>query len=168
LKPFNPFAVIRDYLARAAGQNVPMSPEWNQALAVMARIETEMSRDGTHCLCHNDLLPANFLDAGARICIIDWEYGGIGDRFFDLGNFAVNHQLDAAQEAQFLEAYFGAAREEDLRRLRLMRLVSDLREAAWGYLQAAISTIESPAYYTAYGRKHLERFLIATDRTGLM
>jgi amino acid transporter/thiamine kinase-like enzyme len=163
LKPFNPFAVIRDYLARAAAQNVAMPPEWNQALAVLERIETEVASDGTHCLCHNDLLPANFLDAGDRICIIDWEYGGHGDRFFDLGNFAVNHRLDAAQETLLLEAYFGAARKEDLRRLLLMRLVSDLREAAWGYLQAAISTIESPAYYTTYGRKHLERFMTAKE-----
>jgi len=38
-----------------------------------------------------------------------------------------------------------------------MRLASDLREAMWGFLQAAISTLDID--YLAYGRKHLERFI---------
>ena len=37
--------------------------------------------------CHNDLLNANFIDDGTRIRIVDWEYAGMGDPFFDLGNF---------------------------------------------------------------------------------
>ena len=44
--------------------------------------------------CHNDLLAANFLHDGTRIRIVDWEYAGMGDRYFDLGNFAVNNGLD--------------------------------------------------------------------------
>ena len=44
--------------------------------------------------CHNDLLNANFLDDGERLCIVDWEYAGMGDRFFDLANFSINHELD--------------------------------------------------------------------------
>ena len=56
---------------------------------------------------HNDLLPANFLRDGERMQLIDWEYAGMGDRWFDLGNFAVNNELDDEQEAQLLEAYFG-------------------------------------------------------------
>ena len=57
--------------------------------------------------CHNDLLAANFLHDGERIVIVDWEYAGMGDRFFDLGNFAVNNELDDADEERLLEAYFG-------------------------------------------------------------
>jgi amino acid transporter/thiamine kinase-like enzyme len=161
--PFNPFAIIRDYHARAGARSVPLPPELDRALELLAAIEKELDTGEPPCLCHNDLLPANFLDAGGMICIIDWEYGGRGDRFFDLGNFAVNHQLSPAEEVALLEAYFGAAQEEHVRRLLLMRLVSDLREATWGYLQAAVATVESPAYYTAYGRKHLDRFFAAIE-----
>ena len=161
---FDPFAVIRDYHARAGAKKVPLPVELGQALELLARIEKELDTGEPRCLCHNDLLPANFLDGGAMICIIDWEYGGRGDRFFDLGNFAVNHQLDEAQERGLLEAYFGSARPEHLRRLLLMRLVSDLREAAWGYLQAGVASMESPAYFTAYARKHLDRFLGAAQK----
>ena len=49
--------------------------------------------------CHNDLLNANFIRAGERIWIVDWEYAGMGDRFFDLANFSVNHELSEAESA---------------------------------------------------------------------
>ena len=57
--------------------------------------------------CHNDLLNANFIAAGSAIWLVDWEYAGMGDRFFDLANFSINHELDDAQNEQLLEAYFG-------------------------------------------------------------
>ena len=47
--------------------------------------------------CHNDLLTANFLDDGERLRILDWEYAGMGDRFFDLANFASHHDLLGAR-----------------------------------------------------------------------
>jgi thiamine kinase-like enzyme len=135
-----------------------------EALAELARLEQKLAAGEPPCLCHNDLLPANFIDDGTRLSIIDWEYAGAGDRFFDLGNFAVNLQLDDAGEKALLTAYFGADRADDRRRLRLMRRVSDLREAMWGAVQAGISTLHSPDYYLDYGRKHLERFLSAGGR----
>jgi len=81
----------------------------------------------------------------------------MGDRFFDLGNLAVNNEFDPGHERALLEFYFGEFRPEHQRRLRLMRLVSDMREAMWGFLQSAISTLDVD--YLAYGRKHLERFV---------
>ena len=125
----------------------------------MDRIEAELASDDPACLCHNDLLPANFIDDGQNVRIIDWEYGGLGDRFFDLGNLAVNLQWTPDQEAAFLIHYFGAARPEHLRRLRLMRLASDMREAMWGFVQSAISQLHSPGHFLDYGQKHLQRFL---------
>ena len=83
----------------------------------------------------------------------------MGDRFFDLGNLAANNEFDGQQEWEFLGLYFGEIRSDDLRRLRLMRMVSDMREACWGFLQAAISTLEVD--FPAYGRKHLDRFIQA-------
>src|SRR5262249_10682943 len=88
--------------------------------------------------------------------IIDWEYGGMGDRFFDLGNPAVNNEFDEEHARTLLALYFGEARPDHLRPLRLMRLASAMRAAMWGFLQAAISTLDID--YLAYGRKHLERF----------
>ncbi|HXN02226.1 MAG TPA: phosphotransferase [Candidatus Dormibacteraeota bacterium] len=109
--------------------------------------------------CHNDLLNANFIDDGATIRIVDWEYAGMGDRFFDLGNFAVNHQLTEEDEGRLLSAYFGRLVGSQYARLRLMRIMSDFREAMWGVLQQAISELDFD--FAGYAGKHFDRLLTA-------
>ena len=92
--------------------------------------------------CHNDLLNANFIDDGERLWIVDWEYAGMGDLFFDLANFSVNHELTDDQNHELLQAYFGEVLEDDVRSLILMRFMSDFREAMWGVVQQAISELD--------------------------
>jgi thiamine kinase-like enzyme len=87
---------------------------------------------------------------------VDWEYAGNGNPFFDLGNLAVNLELDAAQCQHLLEMYFGNSNPELRAQLHLMQLASDLREAFWGFLQAGISSLEFD--FMGYGEKHLKRF----------
>src|SRR4029077_177657 len=113
---FNPFMVIRDSHVRAVARDVPLPAELGRALELLTGIEQELNTGEPPCLCHNDLWPANILDGGEKIFLIDSADRGRGDRFFDLGNFAVNHQLDEGQEMRLLEAYFGAARPEHMRR----------------------------------------------------
>ena len=96
---------------------------------------------------------------GERLWIVDWEYAGMGDRFFDFGNFAVNHQLSEADEERLLSAYFGRLTAAQHARLRLMRLMSDYREAMWGVLQQAISELDFD--FAAYAGKHFDRLLTA-------
>src|SRR5947209_6155878 len=160
---FSPFATVRRYREQAKERNVRLPSELDSSPGLLARLEGELRTDDPPCLCHNDLLPANFIDDGERLWIIDWEFAGRGDRFFDLGSFAVNCELDEAQERTLAEGYFGEARPADLRRLRLMRLLSDLREAMWGYLQSAVSRLHEPEYYLTYARNHLNRFVAARD-----
>jgi thiamine kinase-like enzyme len=159
LGTFSAFETIRNYTTQAREKNVPLPPELDEALDRLSRIEKELTPSDPDCLCHNDLLIGNIIDDGSALRIIDWEYGGLGDRFFDLGNFAVNAQFNEEQEKALLTYYFGECRPEHLQRLRSMRLVSDLREATWGFLQAGTSKLHPPAYYLDYGRKHLMRFL---------
>src|SRR5207245_2168492 len=104
--------------------------------------------------CHNDLLNANFLDDG-EIRIVDWEYAGMGDRFFDLANFSVNHEFNIEDDRRLLGAYFGEVREADLAALRLMRFMSDFREAMWGVLQGGISDLDFD--FKGYAAKHFAR-----------
>lgn len=155
---FGPLATVRQYQSQARQRGVPMPPEFARAVEILeARMREHPSEPP--CPCHNDLLAANLVDDGAVVRIIDWEYAGMGDRYFDLGNLAVNNEFEDSDEMALLEAYFGHgnAQPERLRRLRTMRLASDLREAAWGYLQAAISKLNQD--YLGYGGRHLERFL---------
>src|SRR4029453_15570596 len=92
--------------------------------------------------CHNDLLSANFIVDDARLRIVDWEYAGMGDVFFDLANFSVNNGLSKDETAGLLRAYFGDVRPEHERALTLMRYMSDFREAMWGVVQQALSDLD--------------------------
>src|ERR1700682_1609721 len=140
------------------GANRPASPERPRPIAV--DIERAPPLEPL-VPCHNDLLNANFIDDGATIRIVDWEYAGMGDRFFDLGNFAVNHQLTEEDEGRLLSAYFGRLVSSQYARLRLMRIMSDFREAMWGVLQQAISELDFD--FKGYAGKHFDRLLTAAD-----
>jgi thiamine kinase-like enzyme len=105
--------------------------------------------------CHNDLLNANFIDDGERLVIVDWEYAGMGDPFFDLANFSVNHELDANGRARLLAAYLGDAPAEAVAALDLMRFMSDFREAMWGVVQGVVSELDFD--FGAYAAEHFER-----------
>ena len=81
----------------------------------------------------------------------------MGDPFFELGNFSVNHDLTPDEDAILLEAYEGEVRPSRLARLALMRVVSDFREAMWGVVQQAISELDFD--FAAYAEQHFERAL---------
>jgi thiamine kinase-like enzyme len=154
---FSPFRIVEDYAARAAerGAEPPDGYDWGHGLS--NRVEAAMTgSEHDPVPCHNDLLAANFLRTDEGIRVLDWEYAGMGDRFFDLGNFAVNNELDDDQEAELLGAYFGdPAPPARLGALRLMRFMSDFREAMWGVLQSALSDIDFD--FHAYAAEHFER-----------
>jgi thiamine kinase-like enzyme len=110
--------------------------------------------------CHNDLLNGNFLDDGA-IRILDWEYAGMGDIFFDLANFAVNHEFGDEQDRYLLESYFGEVSDWRFARLKQMKVMSDFREAMWGVVQSKLSKLDFD--FQGYARQHFERMTSALN-----
>jgi thiamine kinase-like enzyme len=155
---FSPFETVRNYHALALEHDVKFPNDLPNILEQMTRIETALQPHARECACHNDLLPANFLDDGKKIWIIDWEYAGNGNPFFDLGNLSVNLELNNRDCGRLLDLYFGYSDFKLESQLQLMKLTSDLREAFWGFLQSGISTLEFD--FIEYGNKHLERFRI--------
>jgi thiamine kinase-like enzyme len=150
---FDSFAVVDLYRSEAEANGVRIPEQFARAHGVAERIR---SARGPQPLapCHNDLLNANFLDDGA-IRIVDWEYAGMGDRFFDLANFSVNHEFGVEDDGRLIAAYFGVERDADLASVRLMRFMSDFREAMWGILQTGISELDFD--FDAYAAKHFDR-----------
>jgi thiamine kinase-like enzyme len=147
---FDPFRVVETYAATATARGVDPPPDYATAHALSLRIEA--ARGGAPPVpCHNDLLAANFISAAGRVWIVDWEYAGMGDRYFDLANFAVNNELDEEGERALLGAYGS----DDWRALTLMRFMSDFREAMWGVVQQAISALDFD--FVAYSAQHFER-----------
>lgn len=151
---FDSFRVVEIYqeTAVARGGEIPAAYAWAHDIA--RQIE-DRRRGAPPAPCHNDLLNANFLDDGERLRVVDWEYAGMGDRFFDLANFAINHELPGEGRHELLEAYFGDARVEHAQALELMCFMSDFREAMWGVVQTAVSDLDFD--FPAYAGEHFER-----------
>ena len=154
---FSAFEDIRSYCQQAQNRGIPLPDSYSEALEQLAMIESAIGPVSVPKPCHNDLLAGNLIWDGERIRIIDWEYGGMGDPFFDLGFFAADAELDDAQCQRLLSHYFGECKPKDLAHLHLMRLVSHLRETFCALLISAISEIEID--YHSYANRRYEKYL---------
>jgi thiamine kinase-like enzyme len=154
---FDSFAIVDAYHATARAHGTPVPERYPKLLAGARAIQAALhGPEHAPVPCHNDLLTANFIYDGERLRIVDWEYAGVGDRYFDLGNLSVNNGFEEADDERLLEAYW---REPCTPRrfaaLRLMRIMSDFREGMWGVVQTAISALDFD--FVAYGDEHLGR-----------
>ncbi len=150
---FDAHAVVEEYRREAEAHRVQVPDAFAAAHAMSERIRVAR---GPQPLvpCHNDLLNANFLDDG-EIRIVDWEYAGMGDRFFDLANFSVNHEFGTAEDDVLLAEYFGESTAARVESLAMMKFMSDFREAMWGVLQSGISELDFD--FKGYAAKHFAR-----------
>ncbi len=161
------FHVIRDYghtLAAAGSAHAPRLPRLMEIATVLEQAVGAIEL----VFAHNDLLPANFIDAGRRLWLVDWDYAGFNSGLFDLANLASNAELAAAEELWLLEAYDG--RPADGRRrlsYQAMKCASLLREAMWSMVSEIHSTIDFDyAAYTAGNLARFERVYAAFERAG--
>jgi len=153
---FNVFHVLRDYAhtLRAAGSSHA------RALPRLGDIATRLEAAvGPVDLVfgHNDLLCGNFIDDGARLWLIDWDYAGFNTPLFDLGGLSSNNGFTAADDEAMLERYFGSAPTPELRRsYAAMRCASLLRETLWSMVSELHSDLDFD--YAAYTATNLARF----------
>jgi thiamine kinase-like enzyme len=145
---FNVFRRV-EWLVSVSEKNhckFPMDFDW--IMHKMHQADEALSKAGIVLTpCHNDLLNLNWLDedvAGeiGELRLLDWEYGGMGDIFFDLGNFCHHHRLDEDQEKLLLYEYFGEVSQKNFAHLRLMAPMSEIHEAMWGTTQTGISKLD--------------------------
>jgi len=107
-------------------------------------------------LCHNDVLPANLIDDGGRLWLVDWEYAGIGHPLFDLANAAANADFSDDLDRALLEAYHGQVNPRNLSELRILKAMSLLRESLWSTVQTVASDIEFD--YRGYAGRNLAAY----------
>ena len=88
-------------------------------------------------LCHNDLVRANFIDRGSMI-LLDWEYSGDGDLFFDLATVSAEFGFRPSQDELLIQAYFPEPPIGWREHLRTMKQIFLCREIAWARVQCVI------------------------------
>ena len=149
--------IARDYvvLARERGAMLPGAAV--DAVALAERIAAALTGPEHMVVpCHDDLLAANLLGDGKRVWLVDWEYAGMGDRYFDLGNLSINNGFGEDDDRALLAAYWDEpCTERRFAALRLMRVMSDVREGLWGTVQTAISELDFD--FAGYAERHLRR-----------
>ena len=124
----------------------PFDFDW--LTTIMRQVEEALSKDPyTPTPCHNDLLNLNWLDeevAGeiGEIRLLDWEYAGMGDIFFDFGNFCLHHRLNDDLVRLLLQEYFGEVTPKHFAHLKLMWPMAEIHEAMWGTTQTGISKLD--------------------------
>ena len=153
---FDAFRIVEEYRRVSEERGVAIPAPFGPAHAHAERIEAALSvAPMAPRPCHNDLLADNFLRGPHGFWLVDYEYSGMGDPFFDLGNLSINNGLSEGSQEALLHLTFGEVTDAHRARLRLMRIMSDFREAMWGVIQQGLSTLDID--YVAYADKHFER-----------
>lgn len=155
------FHVIRDYARTLATASV--APDLPGYLALSAEFEAAQVPLPI-VFGHHDLLPANILDTGTRLWLIDYEYAGFGTAMFDLAGAASNSGMTDAQSHRLLTTYFDAEPDAALiRAFDAMQCASLLRETLWAHVSALHLTTEG-VDFTAYAAENRDRLDAAVDR----
>ncbi|WP_404926068.1 phosphotransferase [Mesorhizobium sp. ORM16] len=136
---FELFAMIDDYLKVLSTKEVALPAGYHDVVREAGGVRAALSAHPLPVVpCHCDPLCENFLDAGDRMWIVDWEYSGMNDPLWDLGDLSVEGKFDAAQDEEMMRAYFGGeAKPAERGRIVIYKGMCDLLWTLWGLIQLA-------------------------------
>jgi thiamine kinase-like enzyme len=136
---FELFAMIDDYLKVLSGKDVTLPDGYHDVVREAGHIRDVLAKNPVPLApCHCDPLCENFLDDGSRMWIVDWEYAGMNDPMWDLGDLSVEGGFDDGQDLEMLTAYFGAdPPPRDHARMVIYKAMCDLLWTLWGLIQHA-------------------------------
>ena len=145
---FNAFRRVEMLTEVSKSHNSKFPPDFDWIMYKLHQAEEALLKDPyIPTPCHNDLLNLNWMDEDTpgdigEIRLLDWEYAGMGDIFFDLGNFCHHHRLNDDLIRVLLKEYFGEVTARIFARCKLMSPVSEIHEGMWGTTQTGISTLD--------------------------
>jgi thiamine kinase-like enzyme len=153
---FDMFELQPEYLARVQRRGFRLPPGYLEHGDTVGRIRQAMaSRPVVLRPCNNDLLAANFIDDGDTVSIIDYEYSGNNDPYFELGNIWSECHLTLEQLGELVEEYDGASSRSHLARSRLWGLMSQYGWTLWASIQDGTSSLDFD--FWTWGMEKYER-----------
>ena len=152
---FWPFHMIRDYVRTLRQDHAQFLAEARAFEAAQVPLPIVFG--------HHDLLPANFLDDGTKIWLIDFEYAGFGTAMFDLAGVSSNGLMHADEKALLLRAYFGVLPDASIMQaFAAMECASLLRETLWAMVSGLF--LAAPGVdYNAYTIENRARYDAALE-----
>jgi thiamine kinase-like enzyme len=136
---FELFSMIDDYLKILSTKDVELPAGYHDVVREAGKVRAALEAHPLPLVaCHCDPLCENFLDTGHRMWIVDWEYSGMNDPMWDLGDLSVEAGFDAEQESEMIRAYFGGEPGAAERgRIVIYKAMCDLLWTLWGLIQLA-------------------------------
>ena len=139
---FSPFRMFELYTTVALQKGCTLPENFDWLMVHMHTIEADEQADPIpRAFCHNDVVRGNLLDDG-EIRILDWEYAGMGNRFFDLAAITLDNRFSVDHKRLLLDLYFGSVTQINMQRLWRMEAMFLFREATWALVQLAISDLQ--------------------------
>jgi thiamine kinase-like enzyme len=140
---FDMRTIRRQYLDIVTGRGFRLPDDYLELERRVIAVEEAMARSPEATVpCNNDLLAGNFIDDGTDVHIIDYEYSGMNEASFELGNLASESGLDADATAALVRAYWRSESTAKLARARAWSMLARYGWTLWASIQASISAID--------------------------
>ena len=153
---FDMFEIQAGYQERVLANGYRLPDDYLEHEPAIRRIEAVLrSAPVPSVPCNNDLLAGNFIDTGDEIRLIDYEYSGNNDPYFELGNIWSECHLRDEQLEELVTAYVGRSSPHLVARARLQALMSQYGWTLWASIQDATSTIDFD--FWGWGMEKYER-----------
>lgn len=156
---FDMYQDIERKLAAIRENGIPLHPDFEKAYACYCeRRDRHPLETSPHIgLCHGDPFANNFvLDTAGKVHLLDYEYAGISDVFYDLACFSSGWAKPDREK--LLELYFGACTPDLLQKLYDFAVICILWNGTWAYLKSC--DVSPDVFdYVDYGHQHVEALL---------
>ena len=136
---FELFSMIDEYLSILTTKDVDFPDGYYEVVNSAKPIKELLEKANLPLSpCHCDPLCENFLDDGSVMWIVDWEYSGMNDPLWDLGDLSVEAGMSDLQDSELLQAYFGRQpTDQETARMIIYKAMCDLLWTLWGLIQHA-------------------------------
>lgn len=154
---FELFNMIDEYLDLLKKKEAPLPDGYHDTVKEAESVREALERNpATLKPCHCDPLTENFIDDGERMWILDFEYSGMNDPIWDLGDLSVEAGLNHEQDVEMMQAYAGGPVSDSVfGRMVIYKAMCDLLWTLWGLIQYADgNTVED---FWAYSTERFDR-----------
>ncbi len=129
-----PFQIIDDYIQEAHTLLICLPKDMDRALEIVQRLKAHTLQQ-KKVLCHQDLVPDNFIFDEKTLYLVDWEYAEWSNPYYDLASICIEHGFDEEEKRMLLGAYFRRSTEKRRCVLEMMCMLYSMRDCLWYILE---------------------------------
>ena len=135
---FEVFAMINEYLdLLSKGESVELPDGYHETVEQSKSVRTVLNENPERLVpSHCDPLCENFIRQPGKMWIVDWEYSGMNDPYWDLGDLSVEGGMSSDMDVILLTGYLGRDPDDyDVGRMIIYKALCDLLWTLWGLIQ---------------------------------